>query len=157
VGYTEKNLIEGERLLYIARLHWIIFLSPVLVLLAGVILSRYLHIYTRYAGYAGYAIGAVGLFIALSTFSEYMGSEFGVTNKRIIVKVGIVSRTAREIFINRVESIQLKQTFIGRLLGFGSVIPAGTGGDKASLHNYIDNPMALKKAIDQQIIRVRIK
>lgn len=154
MSYTEKNLVEGERLIYIARLHWVIFLLPIAVLLAGAIFVKFLHIhlYSQYTKYIAYAVGTAGLFIALSTFLEYMGSEFGVTNKRIIVKVGIVSRIAREIFINRVESIQLKQSVIGRILGFGSVIPAGTGGDKASLHNYIDNPMALKKVIDEQII-----
>lgn len=143
MGYTEKNLIEGENLLYIARIHWIVFIAPILILLIGAAIGRNIN---------GYVIDAAGLLMALYTFSEYMGSEFGVTNKRIIVKTGLIATRAREIFINRIESIQLQQSIIGRLLGYGAVIPAGTGGDKADLHRYIDNPNELIKAIDRQII-----
>jgi uncharacterized membrane protein YdbT with pleckstrin-like domain len=100
----------------------------------------------------GYVVDGAGLLVALYMFGEYIGSEFGVTNKRIIVKIGLIATTAREIFINRIESIQLQQSIAGRLLGYGAVIPAGTGGDKASLHRYIDNPIALKNVIDQQIM-----
>jgi uncharacterized membrane protein YdbT with pleckstrin-like domain len=91
--------------------------------------------------------------LVLIIFGEYFSTEFGVTNKRIIVKVGMIGRTARELFLNRIESIQLQQTILGRILGYGAVIPAGTGGDKARLHSYIDNPMKLKKIIDEQIIK----
>ncbi len=143
MGYSEKNLVAGENLLYVARLHWIIFITPVLVLLIGAAMGRTIQ---------GYVVDGAGLLIAFFMFSEYIGSEFGVTNKRIIVKTGLIATQAREIFINRIESIQLQQSIAGRLFGYGSVIPAGTGGDKAGLHSYIDNPVGLKKVIDEQIM-----
>ena len=143
MGYSEKNLVSGENLLYVARLHWIIFITPVLVLLIGAAMGRTVQ---------GYIVDGVGLFIAVFMFFDYAGSEFGVTNKRIIVKTGLIATHAREIFLNRIESIQLQQSIAGRVLGYGSVIPAGTGGDKAGLHSYIDNPVGLKKVIDEQIM-----
>ena len=143
MGYSEKNLVSGESLLYVARIHWIIFIVPILVLSVGAVFGRTIQ---------GYIIDGAGLLVALYMFSEYIGSEFGVTDKRIIVKTGLIATTSREIFLNRIESIQLQQSIAGRLLGYGAVIPAGTGGDKADLHRYIDNPVELKKVIDQQIM-----
>jgi uncharacterized membrane protein YdbT with pleckstrin-like domain len=151
VSYTEKSLVEGENLIYIARLHWIIFLLPIVMLLLANIFLHYFHF--LYARYIALFFVALGVLLVLIIFGEYFSTEFGVTNKRIIVKVGMIGRTARELFLNRIESIQLQQTILGRILGYGAVIPAGTGGDKARLHSYIDNPMKLKKIIDEQIIK----
>lgn len=148
MGYSEKNLVSGENLLYVARVHWVIFIVPILVLIIGVAMGRTVQ---------GYIVDSAGLFIAVLMFMEYAGSEFGVTDKRIIVKTGLIATRTREIFLNRIESIQLQQSIGGRLFGYGAVIPAGTGGDKADLHRYIDNPMELKKVIDQQIIGNLIK
>jgi uncharacterized membrane protein YdbT with pleckstrin-like domain len=44
------------------------------------------------------------LFVSVTVFFEYMGYEFDVTNKRIIVKMGLIATKAREIFLNRAES-----------------------------------------------------
>lgn len=151
MSYTEKSLVEGESLVYIARLHWIIFLPPIFILILANLFLHYFHF--LHAHYIALFFVALGVLLVLVIFGEYFSTEFGVTNKRIIVKVGMIGRTARELFLNRIESIQLQQTILGRILGYGAVIPAGTGGDKARLHSYIENPMKLKKIIDEQIIK----
>ena len=54
-------------------------------------------------------------------------TELAVTNKRVIAKVGIISRATIEQRLEMVDSVQVKQGIIGRLLGAGSVGIRGAG------------------------------
>ncbi len=38
MGYVERHLLPGERVLYKTRLHWGVFIKPALIVLAGVVL-----------------------------------------------------------------------------------------------------------------------
>lgn len=73
--------------------------------------------------------------------------EQGVTNKRVIHKAGIISRTTEEMKLSSIETVEIKQSVLGRLLGFGNVHVTGRGISDVVFPN-IDNPMDVKKAID---------
>lgn len=77
-------------------------------------------------------------------------TEFAITNRRIIAKTGFIRRHTLEIFLQKIESIEVNQNILGRLLNFGSVTVTGTGSTKESF-KAIKDPLTLRKYINQII------
>ncbi len=113
MSYIEKNLMNGENILYRGKLHWIVFLWPVVWFIVAIMLFR--------SGSDTAAAGGLFVLIAIVTgiasFINYKTSEFGITNKRVIGKVGFIRRNSLEVLLNKVEGIQVKQGILGRILG----------------------------------------
>ena len=129
MGYVERHLLPNEQVLYKTRLHWILFLKPGLVLLAGIILSAALWQVRDQPSlwYVGAAVGCVWILVHLI---ELMTSEFAVTTTRLIFKVGLIARYTTELLLSKVESIAVTQSLLGRILNFGDLTVIGTGGTK---------------------------
>ena len=117
--YVDNNLIKDEHVVYETKYHWKIFFS-----LSG--------IFT--------------LFIApaLARWSD----EFVVTSKRVIIKTGIISRKTLEMNLNKIESVNVDQSIMGRLLGYGDVTIIGTGGTRESFPN-IGNAVEFRKRFQE--------
>lgn len=89
----------------------------------------------------------VGIFIFVERTIRAASTEIVVTNRRLVVKTGFISRKTQEVSLEKVEEIKLQQTFWGRLFNFGSLDIRGTGVGNIQLPN-IDEPLALRKAIN---------
>ena len=74
----------------------------------------------------------------------YTTTELAVTNKRVIAKTGLIQRRTIEMFLEKIESIQVDQSVLGRLFNFGSVVISGTGVHSAPFKS-ISDPLALRK------------
>jgi len=102
------------------------------------------------------AATAAGLFMviaiakAISSFVVFSTSEFAVTNQRVIAKVGFIRRNSIEIFLGKIEAIQVNQDIAGRVLGYGSITVSGTGGTRDPFYN-ISDPLELRRKIQEQI------
>ena len=66
---------------------------------------------------------------------DYFGSEFGVTGKRVISKKGIISRNASEMNLSSIESVNVDQGIIGRILNYGTVKISGRGTTTVDFKN----------------------
>jgi uncharacterized membrane protein YdbT with pleckstrin-like domain len=117
--YITETLIEGEKVSYVANLHWAIFIS-------------WRSLFT----------------LLVHPLLEWISSEFAVTNKRVIWKVGIISRTTGEMTLGTIENVQVDQGVIGRILNYGTVALVGTGGTRESF-DQICAPLRFRKAILQ--------
>jgi uncharacterized membrane protein YdbT with pleckstrin-like domain len=71
-------------------------------------------------------------------------SEFVITNKRVIIKVGLISRRTLEMNLNKIETINVNQGILGRMLGYGTIVIIGSGGTKESF-NGISDPLTFRK------------
>ncbi len=118
-AYVEGNLVRGEAIAYEAKLHWIVFLT---------------------------LRSLLTLFIA--PMIERWTSEFAITNKRVIIKVGLVSRRTVEMNLSKVESVNVDQSILGRILGYGSIMVIGTGGTREGFKN-IAKPLLFRKAFQE--------
>jgi len=98
MGYIESNLLPDEQVVYKAKLHWIIFWKSCAVILLGIIFLFILPV-------IGMIVLAIGLPAVISPLIDYITSEFGVTNKRVIIKVGFVRRRTLELLLRHVEAI----------------------------------------------------
>jgi uncharacterized membrane protein YdbT with pleckstrin-like domain len=95
------------------------------------------------------AIPTVGITLILA-FWEWLrlrNIEQGVTNKRVILKKGIVSRTSEEMKLTSIETVEIIQGIWGRIFGFGSVKVTGRGTSDVVFKN-IDDPMDVKRKIE---------
>ena len=129
MGYIQESLSNGEEVREIFRLHWI---SKTLMV-TWIIL----------------AIPTLGitLLLALWEWLKLRNIEQGVTNKRVILKKGIISRKSEEMKISSIETVEIIQGVIGRIFGFGTVKVTGRGISDLVFKN-INDPMDVKRKIE---------
>ena len=144
--YIEKNLLSNESLSYQTKRHWIIFILPLFFSIAAVffLMQKDLLILL------GYLLSIVSVVLWLNALTTYITSEFGVTNKRVLVKVGFIQRKSWETLLQKVAGIEVNQSILGRMLGFGTIIVISTGGAKDKFDG-INNPLLLRKKVQEQI------
>lgn len=158
-SYVKKILRPNEQVVGIAVLHWIIYIHGLyLTILGGLIgtFSRPALTFLLGEGMANtltkpISIGAgvvtlVGIMSLLSAFTRQTTTEVVMTNHRLILKVGVISRATYEIMANRITGANLYQNFTGRLLGFGTVWVHGAGGEVSPISR-IANPQVFQNAV----------
>jgi uncharacterized membrane protein YdbT with pleckstrin-like domain len=164
MSYVEKNLASGEKLLYQTRHHWVVLLGPILisVLLAGPAAALLLWSFgkKRDSGYwttgteAAAILGALMVLAAIGTFAygiaKRNATEMAVTNRRVLIKTGMVSRRTLDLMLTRVESIGVEETGFSRMLGYGLVVVRGTGGTPEPFDK-IAHPQEFRRAVQEQI------
>jgi len=142
-NYVERNLIAGEQVVYETRIHPIIFLSPGGVILLGIGLGVGL------SPPGGLVVLVFGVLMLIAAWIRQWSGEFAVTNKRVVVKVGFISRRTIEINMSKVESVEVNQGIFARLLNYGTIMVIGTGGTKEPF-DLIDDPRAFRRAVQSQ-------
>ena len=169
MSYITKNLVPGETLLFQTRHHWFVLLGPLLVsLLLGIpgvaLLIEALAAKDGHGnvpalessiGPSGMMLlGAVLLVIAVIIFAwgaaKRNATEMAVTNRRVLIKTGMASRRTLDLMLNKVESIGVTETFMGRMFGYGSVVIHGTGGTPESFV-MIAHPQEFRHSVQEQI------
>lgn len=144
--YSQKTLLPDEKILYYTRPHYIIF-YPILLWL-------FITIWFLTTNYRHFIMGRLLLLITaiscINSLINYYCSEYVITNKRILIKVGFIRRKSLEIFLDRIEGIYVDQSITGRILGYGTVIVNGIGGTQDPFF-YIPRPIIFRNKIQQQI------
>jgi uncharacterized membrane protein YdbT with pleckstrin-like domain len=159
MGYIDNNLIEGETVIYEARLHWVLFLKPMILSLIFVTIAVALFYFANDSIDSGNTLlmqRIGGVLILLALIPVVVGvfrrraREYAVTNKRVVMQTGIVGRQTEEVFLNKIESIGVDQNVLGRMLGYGTVTIRGTGGSFGPFER-VSAPLELRRQIQDQI------
>ena len=140
MSYVDNSLIPDEQVVFRARLNRIIFFPP-LVLLA---ISIWLFAYSVPLG--AEVVLAVTILWGLVKYVDYASSEFAVTNKRVIIKVGVLRRRTLEMLNTKVEAVAVNQGILGRIFGYGDIVVTGTGGTNEPF-NGISSPLEFRRAV----------
>jgi uncharacterized membrane protein YdbT with pleckstrin-like domain len=142
-SYVRSNLIAGEEVIYETGLHPIIYLSPAALIFGGIVLGTVVNP----------SIGAVllgfGVLSLAGAWLRQWAGEFAVTNRRVIVKLGFISRRTIEINLSKVESVEVNQDIFGRLFNYGTITVIGTGGTHEPFA-LINDPLAFRRAVQSQ-------
>ncbi|HEY7539569.1 MAG TPA: PH domain-containing protein [Methylomirabilota bacterium] len=146
MSYIDETLLPDEHVVYRTALHWIIFLRPVLVVLVGLALL----IAFRTVPLVGAPVVLLGVLLLVAPLVAYWSTEFGVTDKRMIVKVGFVRRRTLELLLRQVEALSVDQSLGGRMLDYGTITLSGTGGVREVFHR-VREPLELRRRIQGQI------
>ncbi len=159
MSYIKSTLLSDETLGYFARPHWVIFMTPVLAFIVallliifgpGLVLSG-----MRWFGFYTYEFAAIicflfGLIAFARSYIYYKTSEFGITDKRILMKTGWIQRNTLDMFLDKVEAVQVDQSVLGRILDYGTLIIVGTGGTADPFYT-VPNPLGFRHKVQQQI------
>jgi uncharacterized membrane protein YdbT with pleckstrin-like domain len=148
MGYVDKNLLPGETVEYRAHLHPVIFLQPVLFALVGLAFVVFGLLNPTLPGFwmlgLAFLVFAAGLGIDRAV--RYVSSEFAITNKRVLIKVGFINRHTVEMLLTKVETIRVEQGILARLFNFGTIVLTGTGGTKEPFR-LIANPLEFRRQV----------
>ena len=147
MSYVEKHLMPGEQIEDRANLHWLVFLLPILLFIPGIWLF---FVGGDIARVFALILIAGALVTALGPIIERRTSEFAVTNKRVVIKTGLIRRHSLETLLSKIEGIGVAQSILGRILGFGTIVISGTGGSKEAFHKIAD-PMMFRRRVQEQI------
>jgi uncharacterized membrane protein YdbT with pleckstrin-like domain len=139
-----ESLMPNEQLLADTDLHWIIFFWP--VLLTGFL--TYFMFKQHVMFMLNYLAIALIIYTLSSTFIRYISTRYLLTSARAIKRTGFVSSQTWEIRVNRIESVQLSQTMMGKMIGYGNLTIMGMGGDQI-LFTMIDEPLSFQQKIFQ--------
>lgn len=152
-AYVESVLAAGENVVYRAAIsNWKFFASyagGILLLAAGAFVL-YLAPFesnhtTRLVAVMTLACGVV---VLLSAVIRQRTTELVLTDRRIIAKRGVVSRETVEMNLAKVESLQVSQGLLGRMLDYGDVAVVGTGSSLEPLRG-ISNPLELRRKLGE--------
>jgi len=161
MSFIKSTLLRDEKIIHFSHPHWIIFVPGFFVfLLVGAILyygplylpgSEHfrlmkLNIWDMLA----IIFGFVGLYWMLSAAIRFYFSEYAVTDKRVIMKVGMIQRDTSEIFLSKLEAIDVDQSILGRALGYGTIALIGTGGTR-DVYSDIPKPFYFRRIAMQQV------
>ncbi|WP_373188301.1 PH domain-containing protein [Halopseudomonas sp.] len=127
--YIEESLSTGEKAEALFPLHW----------------------FARVPMYIWFvlAIPTLGITLIFGIY-EYLRLkhlERGVTNKRVILKYGIISRKTEEMKLQSIETVEIDQGILGRMFNFGTVKITGRGISDV-IFKGIDDPMHVKRQIE---------
>lgn len=129
MSYIEDSLSDGEEIKELFKLHW--FSKIPMIIWVILALPTF----------------GVTLLLAIWEFLRLRSIEQGITNKRVILKTGIISRNSEEMKISSIETVEIVQGISGRIFGFGSIKVTGRGISDLVYKN-IDSPMEVKKTIE---------
>ena len=148
MGYVESILQPDEQVLSVGKMHWVVYLPGIVTIAIGLALlfvgaDTVAAIPLRFIGAGLIFLGMVSLFRA---WVEQVTTEIAVTTRRVIQQQGLIRRQTGEMNMDKVESVQVEQTILGRLLDYGSISVRGTGSGIEGLH-HIAGPLAVRSAI----------
>lgn len=159
MAYIDKILLPDERVLCVTTVHWIVYTEGFLITVAGGLLGYYGPAFlsmifgsaiaqgmTRAVAFVAFFVVLMGVVLMLAAYIRQTSTELAVTNRRVIAKYGLISRATFEIMVNRITGANFDQTILGRMLGFGTVLIHGAGGD-ISPFDEIGDPQGFYKAL----------
>jgi uncharacterized membrane protein YdbT with pleckstrin-like domain len=148
--YTNTTLQHGETIVRIGHLSWVIYAKTLAYAALAAVVSTVAYAmigFNRVTLTVGFALIAIAVRHALKAWWHRYTIEIAVTNRRVIFKRGFIWRRTNEMFLSKIESVFVDQSFLGRIFNFGSIHCRGTGEGMEHLH-YVADPVAIQNAIN---------
>jgi uncharacterized membrane protein YdbT with pleckstrin-like domain len=149
--YIDEILQPGEKVLYSTNAHWIFFLPAIIGwIVAGAMLVLSTMVPPGSPVLICLALAAIAAIAALyktaTAWFHRWTTETDVTNFRVVHKTGFVQRQTFEMSVDKVESVDVNQSILGRILNYGDVTVLGVGEGGKTL-NMIASPLSFRNAI----------
>ena len=142
MSYIQQVLQPGETIRYQGSVSWVLYLAPLALAIAGVVAAV--------TGPVGWMIGAicfaVALILTLRAWFIRWTTEIAVTNLRVIYAKGFIQRRSVEIHMDKVESVDVDQSVLGRVFNYGTVMVRGTGATLEPFRD-IDRPIDFRNQV----------
>ena len=149
--YIDDILQPGEKVLYSTNAHWIFYWPAIAAWILAVVLfflSRATvteSIVLLYLSAAA-VVAIAALYWTFKAWFHRWTTETDVTNLRVVHKTGFVKRRTFEMSLDKVESVDVDQSILGRILNYGNVTVRGVG-EGAETINTIASPLDFRNHI----------
>ena len=149
MSYVQKVLQPGETIVYQTKLTWAMYIPGLLLLAAAVVFFVVTHIMfdtTIWADIVNLVLVAVAVILLAQEWFQRWTTEIAITDRRVIFKRGFIRRDTIEMSLEKVESVDVNQSLLGRLFDYGNVTIRGTGTGFAPLRS-IDQPLEFRSHV----------
>src|SRR6202047_1736474 len=149
--YIDDILQPGEKVLYSTNAHWIFYLPAIGAWIAVVVLLILSRMTSNdslelLCWAVAAVIAVVALYWTARAWFHRWTTETDVTNMRVVHKTGFIKRRTFEMSLDKVESVDVNQTILGRLLNYGSVTVRGVGEGSETIET-IASPLDFRNHI----------
>ena len=149
--YVDEILQPGEKLLYSTNAHWIFYVPAIaswIVALVLLVLSRTIITDSLILScwMAAAVIAVVALYWTVRGWFRRLTTETDVNDRRVVHKTGFIKRRTFEIALDKIESVDVDQSIMGRILNYGDVTILGVGEGKETLQT-IASPLRFRNSI----------
>ena len=147
MSYVREVLQPGEEIRFRTNVHWLVYLPALVMFVVGVAFALW---YTATASQHLMLLilsclsAVAGVLLFIPAWLKRFGTEIAVTDRRVIYKT--VQRDTTEINMAKIESVDVSQSILGRVFGFGTLTIRGTGETIEALRN-IASPLQFRNAI----------
>jgi uncharacterized membrane protein YdbT with pleckstrin-like domain len=130
--YIDDILQPGEKVLFSTNAHWIFYLPAIAAWALAVVFLILSYMFAtdtpRLICWSLAAISAIAaLYKMLTAWFHRWTTETDVTNLRVVHKTGFIKRDTFEMSLDKVESVDVSQNILGRILNYGDVMVRGVG------------------------------
>ena len=149
--YIDEILQPGERVLYSTNAHWMFYLPAI----AAWVLAAVLFFLSRSTTTEGLVllclvgsglVALAALYWTVAAWFQRWTTETDVTNFRIVHKTGFIKRRTFEMSVDKVESVDVNQSILGRIMNYGDVTIMGVGEGRETIRS-VDSPLAFRNSI----------
>jgi uncharacterized membrane protein YdbT with pleckstrin-like domain len=149
--YIDEILQPGEKVLYSTNAHWMFYLPAIAAWIVALALLIFSHMVTSdtltlvclsLAAVAGLA----ALYWSFTAWFHRWTTETDVTNLRVVHKSGFIKRRTFEMSLDKVESVDVNQSILGRIMNYGDVTVRGVG-EGAETIKTIASPLEFRNSI----------
>lgn len=151
--YVDQVLQPGETIRRVTSVSWIGYLRGSIFWLIAIAALIYFAPWSEGSpgwNLLGWIVFAAAFLIGAVLLVEHwwrrFTTEVAVTDRRIIYKVGFIRRRTVEMHMDKVESVDVDQTILGRLFNYGDITIRGTGETMETLRS-IDHPLELRNYV----------
>ena len=137
-------MADNNNIVYQAKLHWILFLWPVLLACFAVVIG--VEIYQLKE--AAFVLGIFALAWILMSWVTFHFSSLTIKKNQVILRTGMLVRQTIDIPLTKIESIDIRQSILGSILRYGAIVITGTGGTRHMI-NFLNKPLTCRRYIEQ--------
>ena len=148
MSHIKNNLNSGEKINHFTKpsikpfIVFIILFSPMVFLIIWAVFERSIIMSVIWT------LVISGALLGIELIKIYV-SEYAITNKRVISKLGLIRRDIEEMNLQSIESVNLKQSITGRILNYGNIVISGRGSSQVSFEK-VDSPVEVRKKIQHK-------
>jgi uncharacterized membrane protein YdbT with pleckstrin-like domain len=155
MGYVDRVLQPGEKIRMTTTVSWTTYIPGALLCILGLIIffiffiqpgPDHSHFLTMLVVAIAILLFLVGSVLAVRAWFRRMTTEVAVTDRRIIFKRGFVNRHTVEMHMDKVESVDVNQSILGRIFNYGDIVVHGTG-DSVEPLRAIDRPIEFRSQV----------
>lgn len=156
MSYLRQLLGENEEIVFATRQHWFIPFAHVLteIVLLGLLIAAAIVVPSAFPDipadlvyFGAAALGIIVIFSALGDMLRWNNEQFVITDRRVIQVQGVVNKNVLDSSLEKINDVELQQTWLGRLFNYGDLEILTASDDGVNRMRAIQNPIGFKRAM----------